>query len=302
MNTSGSKTVPFLLITFGASWSLAVGYRLLGGQWNTPSAVAVATVYMFTPLIATVIVQKLIAREPIRKPLAIFFRPNRWFVVAWLVPVVLAFAAMGMSLLWPNVGFSPDMEGFFERMADMIPPEKLDQAREQMDYGPVAMLGIMIAQTLVAGITINALAAFGEEIGWRGLLYNQLKHLGFWPLSLLTGAIWGIWHAPLIIQGHNYPDNPVLGVVLMTLFCIAWAPIFTYIRLKSGSVIGAAILHGSINASVGLSLVFLRGGSAVVVGMLGIAGIVAIGLANVGIYVARKKDQSSEDLAETSHV
>ena len=83
-----------------------------------------------------------------------------------------------------------------------------------------------------------------EEIGWRGLLQRELGFMEFWKSSLTIGVIWGIWHAPIILQGHNYPEHPVIGVFMMTIWCILLAPIFSYIRLKSKSVIAAAIMHG----------------------------------------------------------
>jgi membrane protease YdiL (CAAX protease family) len=284
MSEKKNRILPFLAITFVSSWSLGIGYWLLGGRWNTPPAFVVGTIYMFTPLLAAVIVQKWSAHEPIRIPLSVFFRPNRWFVVAWLLPVGIAFGAAGVSLLFPGVEFSPDLEGFYERLANTLSQEQVEKARQQMDFGPLAVFGITLAQTLVAAGTINAVAGFGEELGWRGLLYEELKHLGFWRCSLLTGAIWGVWHAPIIAQGHNYQGNPVVNIVMMTLFCMAWAPLFTIIRQKSGSVIGASILHGSINASAGLSLIFLRGGDTRIVGTVGIAGILTVGLVTAALY------------------
>ena len=67
----------------------------------------------------------------------------------------------------------------------------------------------------VAAPLINTLLALGEELGWRGLLLPELLPLGQRRAILLSGVIWGFWHAPVILQGHNYPSQPVLGVFLM---------------------------------------------------------------------------------------
>ena len=37
---------------------------------------------------------------------------------------------------------------------------------------------------------------------------------GFWERSFLTGAVWGVWHMPIIFTGHNYPWNPYAGSLL----------------------------------------------------------------------------------------
>ncbi len=58
----------------------------------------------------------------------------------------------------------------------------------------------------------------GEELGWRGFLLKQCSYMDFWKMSLVIGIIWGLWHAPIIIQGYNYPQNPVIGVFMMIGF------------------------------------------------------------------------------------
>jgi hypothetical protein len=47
---------------------------------------------------------------------------------------------------------------------------------------------LALGQGLIAGATINAVAGFGEELGWRGFLYRELSFLGFWKSSLWLRA------------------------------------------------------------------------------------------------------------------
>jgi hypothetical protein len=89
--------------------------------------------------------------------------------------------------------------------------------------------------------------AFGEEYGWRGYLQGELIKLGRVRGILLVGVIWGLWHAPIIAMGYNYPGYPVLGVFLMTLYTIGLGFFLGYAVLKSGSVWLAAFLHGLNN-------------------------------------------------------
>ncbi len=161
--------------------------------------------------------------------------------------------------------------------------------QEQVAAFPVHPIWIGLLQGLVAGITINAVAGFGEELGWRGFLQNELGYLGFWKSSALIGAIWGIWHAPLILQGHNYPQNPVPGVFMMVVFCLLLAPIFSFVRLKAKSVIAAAIIHGSLNATAGLAIMLVAGGSDLLIGITGLAGFIVLAVVNAGIFVFNKR-------------
>ncbi len=81
----------------------------------------------------------------------------------------------------------------------------------------------------VAGITIKSVAGFGEELGWRSFLVRQFRDMRFIKASLLTGIAWGFWHAPIILMGHNYPQFPVAGVFMMTMWCVLLSPLFLYI-------------------------------------------------------------------------
>jgi len=128
-------------------------------------------------------------------------------------------------------------------------------------------------------------AGFGEELGWRGFLQRELGYLGFWKSSALIGLIWGAWHAPIILQGHNYPQHPVAGVFMMIIFTLLLSPIFSYVRLKSGSVLAAAVIHGSLNGTVGLSVMVIKGGNDLTVGVTGLAGFIVLFIVNAGIFI-----------------
>lgn len=251
---------------------------------GTPFFAAVGVLYMFVPMIAAIIVQKFIYKESVKNTLGISFRLNRWFIIAWLLPPLLAFATLGVSLLLPGIEYAPDMEGMFERYREILRPEQIEQIREQVNASSVHPVWLGLILGMVAGITVNAIAAFGEEVGWRGLLQRQWQRMGFWKSSILIGLVWGIWHAPLILQGHNnYPQHPLIGVFMMTIWCILLSPIFSYIRLRSNSVIAVAILHGTLNGTYGLAIMTVKGGNDLLVGLTGLAGFTALALANIGL-------------------
>jgi membrane protease YdiL (CAAX protease family) len=126
-------------------------------------------------------------------------------------------------------------------------------------------------------------------LGWRGFLLQELRPLGFARASLFIGFIWGLWHAPLILQGHNYPQHPVTGVFMMILFCMLYTPLLNYITIKANSVIAAAIMHGSINGLAGVAIIMLQGGNDLTVGITGAAGLIVLGICNIVLYRATNK-------------
>lgn len=103
---------------------------------------------------------------------------------------------------------------------------------------------------IIVGTLLNVAFAAGEEIGWRGFLVPQLYKLtaNYTKTCFITGIIWSIWHFPLIISGVYLATMP-LGSQLLLLVITVTAMTFpiSWLRLKSGSVWPAVLLHASHN-------------------------------------------------------
>jgi len=279
------KILLFILLTFFIDWVLVSLFITMGGKVDSVGIMLLGAAYMFVPMIVTIVIQKAILKQPLAQPMGVSFKVNRWFFVAWFLPLIIAFAVMGVSLLMPGVTFTPDMSGFMDSLASALSPEQMEQAREQLASMPVHPVWLVVVLALISGTTTNAILGFGEELGWRGFLLKELGFMGFWKSSALIGFIWGIWHAPLVLLGLNYPQNPQLGVVLMTAWTILIAPLFSYIRIKSRSVIAASIFHGTINAVPGLAVILISGGNDLTVGLTGLAGFAVFALANILLWI-----------------
>jgi membrane protease YdiL (CAAX protease family) len=232
----------FLILTFVISFSLAGLYKLSGGQYDKAGGTILAVVYMFVPMVSAIIVEKGIHKENLKSNIRISFKINKWFFAGWLMPPALSFCSLGVSLLFPGVTYDPEMTGMLKRFGNMFTPEEIDHMKAAMKALPIHPLWLSLVQGLIAGATINAVAGFGEELGWRGFLLKEFKGTQFLKASVIIGFIWGIWHAPLILMGHNYPQHPEAGVLMMTIWYIFLTPLFLYIAIKSKSVIAAAIM------------------------------------------------------------
>lgn len=283
------KSVLFVIITFILSWSIVLIFTLSGMEWTTVSSFIVTIPFMFTPMVSAIIVKKLIYKEAMNINFKKSFKPNRWFFIAWFLPPLITFAAMGISLLFPSVSYASGMEGFLETFRNVLSEDQLIEMKQQINLAPINPIILLLIQGMLAGITINAIAGFGEELGWREFLYKETKDIGFWKSSLLIGFIWGIWHAPIILKGHNYPDHPVEGVFMMIVWCILLAPVFNFIREKSGSVIAASILHGTINATGAIAILMVSGGNDLIKGITGFSGFIVLIIFNVLIFLFQKR-------------
>lgn len=277
----------FIAVSYGLAVLVAAGGAALAdgaGDAGGPLLLLVRVVYMFTPMAGAVVARRL-AGGPVWEPLGARVGLSRWLFAGPVIAIATCLLAVGTSLLLPDVRFTPGMEGLFERLAATLPPEKVAEARAAVDALPIHPFFLAIPQAFGAGLTINAFAAFGEEVGWRGYLTPRLGKLGFWGASGVTGLIWGFWHAPIILLlGHNYPDHRVAGVFLFAVVCVLLAPMHTLVATKGRTTWAAATCHGTINAAAGLPLLVLGGGTDLTVGVQGIGGVLALVVVNTGLF------------------
>ncbi|MGM0605423.1 MAG: CPBP family intramembrane glutamic endopeptidase [Halobacteriota archaeon] len=259
---------------FGILLSLCLGFVVVSSLTGW-SMIALAPAYMFTPLVAGVVATSIRGRSLGDYGLRFDRSRLRWLVLAWFAPVPLLVAGLIISIALPDVQFVSDADLF--AMAGEAGVDVPD-----LPSGP-ALLAVTIAAGLAAGATINAVFALGEEYGWRGYLLTELAPLGFWKASIVIGAIWGLWHAPVVIEGYNFPTAPEIGVVVMTLACIAFSPVYTYLTLRARSTLAAALFHGTFNGVGGIFLTFTIGGSDLLVNPVGGVGILVFAAAAAAI-------------------
>ena len=285
MHQETKKTLTFIGIAFFFSWLLIGVYTAFGGEAGSRGASVILFLGMLIPGISAVYVQKFLYKEPLKKPFALYFKPNSWFFVAWIIPVIIIFATNEVGLELPWHEYSSEMEGFYEKLSETQSPEQVEQFKSAMDIMPIPFFWILFIQGLIAGITIMLLFSLCSEIGWRGFLQNQFSHVGFWKSSAMIGLIWGVWSAPVILTGHIYRDNPLAGLGMMVMYCLLLSPLVSYMRLKARSVVASAIFLGTLTGLAGIPLVYVKGGSDFTAGINGLAGFIVLAAANILLFI-----------------
>ncbi|MDH7485591.1 MAG: CPBP family intramembrane metalloprotease [Anaerolineae bacterium] len=245
----------FIGLTFVVSWLIMGGLWLAGGLAAGVVAAIALIAIMWVPGLCVLAVTQLITHEPMAVTGIRRLGIRRYYLWAWLLPVLLTLASALLTWLLGagrlDLSF-PQIREALEQAAAQVP------GATQAQLPPVqAIIGAQMAFALLLAPLINTFFALGEELGWRGYLLHKLLPLGQWPALVLSGAIWGIWHAPVVVMGHNYPGHPVLGPFLMVGFCLLAGIILGWLRLASGSVWAPALAHGTFNALGGISLLVL---------------------------------------------
>lgn len=172
-------------------------------------------------------------------------------------PIYLLYAAFIPSVLALGAIFLISSFGWGEISHFRIVDYKIEisKGRFILGHGSQSM-GFFFLNYLLTTIVfslISGVLAFGEELGWRGYLQNKLinKKGPFWGIIIL-GLIWGFWHFPIILNGYNYPETPILGAFILFPITTIFASFFlAWLTLKAGSFWPAVIAHGSVNAFIG---------------------------------------------------
>lgn len=244
----------FLAISFAGAWLAALPFWLNGRDLQAfgPAGMQLILIgMMYAPSLATLVTVFLVQRPP--EPgrlLGLHVRPARrtlaFLGIALAVPPL---AYLLGTLLSIAVGASAlDAEGGWLR-------EVFGQSGVPVDEVPVAALAaVQLGSVLLIGVPLSTLAAFGEELGWRGWLLPELRPLGTWPALAISGAVWGLWHAPIVLLGYNFQDRGPAGLAAMTAFCLLVGVFLGWLRLRSASVYPAALAHGSLNSFPVLAL------------------------------------------------
>ena len=227
---------------------IAVSAMLIDNQTFRLVASAAIQLLLVVVLLLIVLLRLVAGKEAFRK--AGLAGGRFWYYISFGLLVVAIYALMtGLNALF-GTGQPVDTGQLLDQLAG-------GQAAETAAIPQWLLLAIVGFQSVILGPVLALPIAFGEEYGWRGYLQGELVKLGKVRGILWVGVIWGLWHAPIIAMGHNYPGYPLLGILLMTLYTVALSFLFGYAVLKSGSVWLAAFLHGLNNQVAAFLLVMV---------------------------------------------
>ena len=247
----------YLIFAFSLAWVLWGILALLGVSLTSSVGTVVVAISMFAPAMAVLIAKKANAGNRVFEP---SFKPKfkgniRWYLCAWLIPIVLLMLGGVFYFVIFRNQFDPGLANVRLTLESKNGTTVTDSALHT-----AVVIEILVAMTV--NVITSMVLAFGEEIGWRGFLFPAVRsRTNAVKAYILCGVIWGLWHAPIIAMGHNfgfgYTGYPWLGILAMIPLCIGMGTFLSYVTGKTGSIWPAALAHGTINAVSGLPSLFL---------------------------------------------
>lgn len=159
--------------------------------------------------------------------------------IAWGYLLPIAYAAPAYLFVWLTRLAPADFSGFL----------RVSQRSLHIETGAAVLNAALI---MTFGVLQSGVSAIGEEIGWRGFLVPVLaQRLGFTGVALVSGIVWALWHFPLIIFGTYSSSAPKwMALLCFTIMIVATGSMAAWLRLKTGSVWPAAMLHACHNAVI----------------------------------------------------
>jgi len=286
--TSGRGTwgmVVYFVVTFGGAWLLELGpVRARGLRSGHPVVILAMVGVMFCPAVGALMARLVegCGFEDAR----LRWGKGRFVAVAWLLPFVLVAIAVAVTALLGAGTFDPSGQTI---LAALPAAKRAEAARQIAAFGPW-LLPLTLLSALTMGIATTSMATFGEEFGWRGYLQPRLVVVGRAEGMALVGLIWGLWHAPAILLGLNYPGHPLEGVLLMTVFCVLLALIFGWLFDRANSLLAPVIAHASLNSAGGSLAAFVGATDPTIGGLAGVVTISVLLLFVLGLWVAGELD------------
>jgi uncharacterized protein len=254
MNTK--RILIFITFVIVVSWAVVLAVKQSGMMETNPTGGMMMANYIIITLPALAnIFTRLVTREGWER---LWLRPNfkrgwRFYLAAWLLPLLAAMVGGGLFYLLFPQSFDPNLSQVRAAFAPL--PSLAAQ--------PWLAFLILFVQTMFMTMIINGIASLGEEFGWRAYLLQKLMKLfagtdggpagakadqnnGALRAALVVGLIWGVWHYPLFFLGSalTFP----FGLIYVLYTCSA-SVLLSWVALRSGSVWPASIAHGMLNGT-----------------------------------------------------
>lgn len=264
------RLIVFLIMTFVVTWGYCLAFvhpymETTGADELSMLQLRIAAT-MFIPAIC-VLITRLVTKEGFQNHM---IKPNfkgnmKTYLLAYFGPSILTvIGAVVYFIIFPNQ-FDINC-GYLVQSYEAL---GVDTSALPM---PANMIILMQGLSgFFFGPIINFVTCFGEEWAWRGYMVPKMaESMKTVPMLIVSGVIWGLWHAPLTIVGHNYGMEywgyPFTGILAMCLFCTVVGIFMAYITLKTKSCIPAVLAHGAMNAFASVGIYFTKDGGNAFVG------------------------------------
>lgn len=198
------------------------------------------TAFPLLPLAVAIVVRLITKKKSsLKLSLKLWRAPWAWLFSAFVPGIAVALGAVAYFLV-----FKEDYRGALA-LGEFIGNDSVIAISNPFVF-------VLVCLIIAAVLFPYQLFELGEEYGWRGyLLSHQIEKYGVKRAVLLNGFEWGLVHMPIIyLTYREYAGEmgaPWSNMAAMLLVCTAMGIIFSYVTVKTGNMMYAAIMHGVVN-------------------------------------------------------
>jgi membrane protease YdiL (CAAX protease family) len=237
--------IAYLALVTLISGGFIIGMKQLGKTGNY-----LAGAYMLGPAIAAILT-RLFFYEARFSDAHLGLGKLKDYLRFWGITLVIVLISYVMYTILGSISWDFSGETFLTQLEDQMTLSGKDIDDLPVGLTPRMMLFIF----LVGGLTVfnipMMIAGFGEEFGWRGLLFPQLCRTRLVGGFVVGGLIWFAWHIPLTLVMPSAveftPWQHIANGIVLAIGSICTFVFFAYVYAKSGSIWVVSLVHAVFN-------------------------------------------------------
>ncbi len=248
-DTSVARSTPirplaaYLILVTLLSGGFIAAMLALGQQGNY-----LANFYMLTPALAAILT-RLFFYDKKFKDADIRLGNWRHWLAFWLIGLGVAVLTYAVFTLFGLVTWDFSGQAYYDQVARMFPGQ-VPQGAVTPEMQTQLALFFLAAITIV-NIIPGLITGFGEEFGWRGLMFPQLYRIRPWAGFVIGGLIWFAWHIPLTLVMPAGPSmewwQSAVNVVVLAIGSLCTFALLAYSYVRTRNILVASLLHITIN-------------------------------------------------------
>ena len=197
--------------------------------YHGQAGAGIAPLLMLVPAVVAIILKLIF----FRKQSLLGLGPGKLIYYLFAVIIPLAYIGLSYSVYWLFV------PGAFTGTSILV--NAITKTMNIQNQPLAITVVVVFAITILANIPVT----FGEEAGWRGLMYPIMhKMWGRNKALVISGGIWAIWHLPILISGLYMPGASVIyQIPVFIIDILAITVIVSWLRMKSNSIWPCVLWH-----------------------------------------------------------
>lgn len=232
----------YLIIITILSAGFIVLMKLMGQKGNYLGAF-----YMMGPAIAAVITRVFFYKNKF-KDANLKFGKVKDYIKYWAIAVGISILSFFIFTLLGSIKWDFSGQAFLSQLAQQFALTGKSINDLPTGFTPQIMLVLFF----IGGLTIfniipGIVTGFGEEFGWRGLMFPQLYRVKPWIAFIIGGLIWYAWHIPLALvfpQVQNFTLlQTIINISILSLGSICIFTFLAYVYVKSENIFVVSVAH-----------------------------------------------------------